>query len=118
MTFDQFRSEEGLRLELATFLRSPTGLIAVSLLRSLARPVDVPSGTDALASARVLSQYHGYSAAIDDLERLATPAVSTSPLPEPSFGADMSEKSFGDHLPSQFRSVPKQSGEVNNAPAT
>jgi hypothetical protein len=99
MTDDDFRKEEGLRLELATFLRSPTGMIALSILRDKASPIDVPSTADALASCRVLSQFHGYRAAIDDLERLAVPLRDpNAPMPDPQWGAD---PNLGDHLPLQ-----------------
>jgi hypothetical protein len=100
MNHDQFRAEEGLRLEHATYVRSPVGQMAIAILREMGRPTDVPSGTDALASARILSQYHGYNAALDDLLRLAEPpgSLGTKPLPEPQWGAD---PELGDQLPLQ-----------------
>lgn len=100
MNHDQFRAEEGLRLEHATYVRSVIGQIVISVLRELGRPTDVPSGTDALASARILSQYHGYNACIDDLLRLADPpGQGLKPLPDPLFGADAE---LGDQLPMQI----------------
>jgi len=98
ITQDEFRQMEGLRVEHATYLRTTVGEMVVAILREIGRPTDVPTGTDALASARLLSQYHGYNAAIDDLLRLAEPAARLGQLPDPQWGADPEQ---GDQLPSQ-----------------
>lgn len=118
MTHDQFRAEEGLRLEHATYLRSPIGQAVIAILREMGRPTDVPSGTDALASARILSQYHGYNACIDDLVRLAdVPGKGFKPLPEAQFGADLiADPDLGDQLPLQVNLAKMK--ELQNARAT
>lgn len=84
---DDFRKEEDLRLTIAEFLKSDVGMIALRILKEKGRPSDVPSNTDALASVRVLSHFHGYNSAIDELELLAQPYIPQAPPLETTFGA-------------------------------
>lgn len=84
---DQFRQTEQFRIQLGEFLNSDTGMIVVRILKDKGRPTDVPSNTDALASVRVLSHFHGFNSAIDELESLAQPfAHPIAPL-ESTFGS-------------------------------
>ena len=98
MNYRQFRQEEGLRLEMATWLRSPLGQIVIAILKDGARPKDVPAGTEALASARYLSQLSGYQACIDDFLSLGEPLSKDAELPPPQWGAD---EERGDQYPLQ-----------------
>jgi hypothetical protein len=72
-TFEDFRNEAGLRIELRTFLSSPTGQLMMAVMRQRYKPYDVPNDADALVSARILSQFHGAHVALDEIELLATP---------------------------------------------
>jgi hypothetical protein len=98
ITMEDFRRGEGyadLRAALHDFLRSDAGLFALRILRDNGRPADVPPTLDSLASARSLSQFHGYHKALDDLEKLATPLV-VGPEIESTF-----ESQETDHEPRQ-----------------
>jgi hypothetical protein len=97
-TLEEFRSMPGYaqwRKEIRDFLDTDAGKIAMRVLRERGRPHDVPSAGDALASARVLSQFHGYNAALDDFELLSEPLI-VGPELESTFRADET-----DHLPRQ-----------------
>jgi hypothetical protein len=87
MTSDMFRQQEDLRLEIAGFLKGDVGMLVLRILKEKGRPMDVPSNTDALASVRVLSHFHGYNSAIDELELLAHPYVPPAAQLETTFGA-------------------------------
>jgi hypothetical protein len=76
-SYDDFRATEALRTEFGAFLRSDVGMIAMRVLRARYRPYDVPNESEALVSARILSQFHGAHTVLDDIEALAT-----APLPE------------------------------------
>jgi hypothetical protein len=72
-SFEDFRNEEGLRIELRSFLSSPTGQLMMAVMRQRYKPYDVPSEADALVSARILAQFHGAHVCLDEIELLATP---------------------------------------------
>jgi hypothetical protein len=72
-TYVDFRQNAELRQIWAQFIHSDIGMILMRVLREKYRPTDVPVGLDALASARILSQFHGAHLALDDLEALAMP---------------------------------------------
>lgn len=72
-SYDDFRANAELRVILSQFLRSDVGMVLMRVMRQRYRPNDVPFGTDALASARLLSQYHGAHLCLDDLENLTMP---------------------------------------------
>jgi hypothetical protein len=86
-TYDDFRGTAELRAAVAEFLHSDVGRIMLRVLRERYKPSDVPSTAGAIASARILSQFHGAHVAIDDLENLAVPP-NINPYLEPSFQAD------------------------------
>jgi hypothetical protein len=90
ISYDQFRQTEALWTEFAQWLRSDIGIIVMRVMRDKYRALDVPSHSEALVSARVLSQFHGAHAALDDLEALGTPAVSHQ-MPESEFEAPLSD---------------------------
>lgn len=72
-TYDDFRSTAELRQQLALFLQSDCGMVLMRVMRQRYRPNDVPVSMDALASARLLSQYHGAHLCLDDLENAIMP---------------------------------------------
>lgn len=72
-SYEDFRQNADLRQELSVFLHSDVGMVLMRVMRQRYRPNDVPVGMDALASARLLSQYHGAHLALDDLENLTMP---------------------------------------------
>jgi hypothetical protein len=76
-TYDDFRGTEALRTEFGAFLRSDVGMIAMRVLRARYRAYDVPNESDALVSARILSQFHGANVVLDDIE-----AMAIAPHPE------------------------------------
>lgn len=99
MTYREFRQEEGLRLEMAVWLRSPIGRLVIELLTQGAKAKDVPVTSPSLTSARYLSQLYGYQACIDDLRSLGEPILPEGDLPAPYWGSD---PEAGDHLPHQI----------------
>lgn len=86
-SYDDFRGIAELRTEVSHFLNSDVGKIMLRVMRDRYKPSDVPSGADAIASARILSQYHGAHVALDDLEALATPPQLAFNI-EPNFQAN------------------------------
>jgi hypothetical protein len=86
--YDDFRQVEGLRVETRNFLNSDAGRLLLRVLRQKYTPCDVPASSEALVSARILSQYHGAHACLDDLEKAALapgveiPVESTFEAPE------------------------------------
>jgi hypothetical protein len=84
---DEFRQQEDYRHELGEFLRSDVGMIVLRILKEKGRVTDVPSNTDALASVRILSQFHGFNSAIDTLELLAQVYIPPASQLETTFGA-------------------------------
>ena len=72
-TYDDFRQNAELRVIWAQFLHSDVGMVLMRVMRERYRPRDVPTGMDALASARFLSQFHGAHLCMDDLENLTMP---------------------------------------------
>jgi hypothetical protein len=79
-TYEDFRRTDELRIEWGRFINSDIGKIVLRVMREKYRPEDVPSNVDALASARVLSQFHGAHSCLDDLERLAMPLAADIPI--------------------------------------
>jgi hypothetical protein len=76
ISLEEFRTLDGyadLRSHVGEFLRSEAGMFVLRILRDRGRPHDVPTASDSLCSARLLSQMHGYNACLDDLELLARP---------------------------------------------
>jgi hypothetical protein len=89
ISLEEFRTLDGyadLRAQVGEFLRSEAGMFVLRILRDRGRPHDVPTPSDSLCSARVLSQMHGYNAAVDDLEELQHP-LHVGPQVESTFGA-------------------------------
>jgi hypothetical protein len=86
-SYEDFRGTAELRAVVREFLTSDVGMIMIRVLRARYKPSDVPSNSDAIASARVLSQYHGAHICLDDLEALAVPPKLDLNL-EPNFRAD------------------------------
>jgi hypothetical protein len=78
--YDDFRAVDGCRIETRTFLESDTGRLLIRVLRHKYTPCDVPASADALVSARVLSQFHGAHACLDDIERAMLPPGQDIPL--------------------------------------
>lgn len=103
--YDDFRANEGLRLELAQFLRSDCGLVLMRVMRNHYKPADVPSTTDALVSARILSQYHGAHACLDDIEAIIEPIIRVDQVPATYDAADSDHDRFpsDDELKPQIR---------------
>lgn len=97
ITYEQFRQTEALQTEFAQWLRTDLGMIVMRVMRDKYRALDVPTDSKALVSARILSQFHGAHAALDDLESLGTPLMVQG-LPEAEFDAPTSDH---DKLPSQ-----------------
>lgn len=95
--YDDFRRTDELRIEWSRFINSDIGKIIIRVMREKYRPEDVPSNVEALASARVLSQFHGAHACLDDLERLATPTYPDMPL-DPNYRVGESDH---DRMPSE-----------------
>lgn len=98
ITYEDFRAEEGLRLELANFLKSDVGMILMRVMRDKYKPNDVPHGSDALVSARMLSQYHGAHTCLDEIEQLAQPVLPGIPI-EATYEADNTDHA---KLPSEY----------------
>jgi hypothetical protein len=90
ITYDDFRVTEGLRTEFGNWLRSDLGMIVMRVMRDKYRAVDVPPHSEALVSARILSQFHGAHTALDDFEKLATPPLLQQ-NPESEFDAAASD---------------------------
>jgi hypothetical protein len=84
ITYADFRATEALRTEFAQWLRTDLGIIVMRVMRDKYRAVDVPPQSDALVSARILSQFHGAHTALDDFEALAIPAIIPA-TPESEF---------------------------------
>jgi len=78
--YDDFRRTDELRIEWNRIINSDVGKIVMRVMREKFRPEDVPATAEALASARVLAQYHGAHVALDDLERLAMPLAAEIPI--------------------------------------
>lgn len=98
-TYEDFRGIAELRTEVAQFLNSDVGKIMLRVMRERYKPSDVPSSADAIASARVLSQYHGAHIALDDLENLANPPKIDINI-EPNFRASETDH---DRMPADTR---------------
>jgi hypothetical protein len=90
ITYDDFRKTEALRTEFAQWLRSDMGIIVMRVMRDKYRAVDVPAHSEGIVSARILSQFHGAHAALDDLEALAIPAIIPT-TPESEFEAAVTD---------------------------
>jgi hypothetical protein len=103
ITYDDFRAEEGLRLELANFLKSDVGMILMRVMRDKYKPSDVPHGSDALVSARILSQYHGAHTCLDEIEQLAQPLLPAIPI-EATYDAENTDHA---RMPSEFDLTPQ-----------
>jgi hypothetical protein len=71
--YQDFRESVELRTIWAQFLHSDVGMVLLRVMREKYKPTDVPAGLDALASARLLSQFHGAHVCLDDLEALTMP---------------------------------------------
>jgi hypothetical protein len=97
ITYEDFRLTEALRTEFAQWLRSDLGMIVMRVMRDKYRAVDVPPHSEGIVSARILSQFHGAHAALDDLEALATPTVIPT-TPESEFEAAVTDH---ERMPSQ-----------------
>jgi hypothetical protein len=72
-TYEDFRAEAGLRIELRAFLSSSVGQLMLAAMRHRYRAYDVPNTSEALVSARILSQFHGANVCLDEIEDLAVP---------------------------------------------
>jgi hypothetical protein len=97
--YEDFRQVEGCRVETRAFLESDVGRLLIRVLRQKYIPCDVPAGSDALVSARILSQYHGAHACLDDLEK-STLAPGVEIPVESTFEAPESDH---DRMPSEMR---------------
>ena len=106
-TYEDFRKEAGLRVELRSFLSSTTGQLMLQVLRHRYRAYDVPAHAEALTSARMLSQFHGANVCLDEMETLSLPPGETG-MPEPSFRVSETdhERMPSDEELSQVRHVP------------
>ena len=102
-SYEDFRATEALRTEFGAFLRSDVGMIAMRVLRARYRPYDVPNESDALVSARILSQFHGAHTVLDDIESMAI-----APLPEGQLESTF-ESPDTDHykMPTEFHPIVK-----------
>jgi hypothetical protein len=96
-TYDDFRATQGLREEVARFLRSDVGRVFMRVMRQKYTPYDVPAGADALVSARILAQFHGAHTCLDDIEKICVPLGHDEML-ESSFEAPETDH---DQLPSE-----------------
>jgi hypothetical protein len=85
-TYDDFRANPALRIELRTFLSSDTGQALLHVMRQRYRAYDVPNTAEALVSARILSQFHGANVCLDEMETLSIPP-GTGEQPESAYGA-------------------------------
>jgi len=82
--YEDFRKEAGLRIELRAFLSSGAGQLMMNVKRHRYRAYDVPAQSDALASARILSQFHGANVCLDEIEALSLPPEETG-MPETNY---------------------------------
>jgi len=118
--YEDFRSVEGCRVETRSFLESDVGRLLIRVLRQKYTPCDVPSGSDALVSARVLSQFHGAHACLDDIEKAALAPGQEIPL-ESSFEAQGTDHERlppelagqGGFKPAPVPTVIKETGDNN-----
>jgi hypothetical protein len=90
ITYEQFRQTEALWTEFAQWLRSDLGIIVMRVMRDKYRAVDVPPHSEGIVSARILSQFHGAHAALDDLEALGSP-LTAQQSPESEFEAPVTD---------------------------
>lgn len=85
MTEEQYR-KSAFREQLAEFINSPAGGMALVILKDGCAPIDPNNDAPEVASVRVLSQAVGFNSCLEAFIRLSHPAQATEEPPKEDWG--------------------------------